>query len=553
MEKAEFDVEIARLSGIEYADYCRESKDTAKRLGITKRELDRCVKDAQRKVNDEHTAEAETEQFTGIRLEIGSDLEIARLCINDMFANNGLYVYSEGSFYHWTGRIWAELGDVDIQKNFVSRYDGAHYGSSGVIRLDQHKVKSIIKFIAQEMQIDDFFRDRPLGVNCQNGFVVFDREGTIKLVEHDPWQKCRTLCNGNYEPTSRLPAHSLLWKFFSVLPYDDPEQAEKHRLIQEMFGVAVAGIATRISQPKAFVLSGRSANNGKSRLLDILEGLVSSYSNVSAHEFTDKNTVIQMRGKDLNTSAELTSSTAVSSEVFKKVVTGDPLAGKILYKDVATFRATALNVFATNKLPPFAGGIDPGVRRRLIVIEFPNSIPFGDQIEDLHQQIIETEYSLLLSWAIEGAARVIRNGGFTVPASSVAALARWTSDTDVVKAWIEERVRPSSEGTAHIGYIRRDAYTLFEEWALANHHRKDRLPSLNEFVDRLAEDFPTCKRSKDSRRLRGITILLSDPPDAADLQVDLMAARDRPVTGVSDEWLRKMTAENLDFDRESWH
>jgi phage/plasmid-associated DNA primase len=285
----------------------------------------------------------------------------------------------------------------------------------------------------------------------------------------------------------------------------------------------------------------------------MLEGLVASYSNVSAHEFTDKNTVIQMRGKDLNTSAELTSSTAVSSEVFKKVVTGDPLAGKILYKDVVTFRSTALNVFATNKLPAFAGGIDPGVRRRLIVIEFPNSIPLEDQVEDIHQQIIDKEYSLLMSWAIEGAARVIRNGGFSVPASSVAALARWTSDTDVVKAWIEERVRPSSEGTAHIGYIRRDAYTLFEEWALANHYRKDRLPSLNEFVDRLAEDFPSCKRSKDSRRLRGITILVSDAPDADDLQADLMADLDRRVTGISTEWLLKMTAENLDSERETCH
>ena len=553
MQKEEFDAEITRLASLEFADYCRESKDAAKHLGITKRELDRCVNEAKRKANGEHTAEPEPETFTGVWLQIGSDLEIARLVINDMFANDELYVYSEGAFYHWTGRVWEELDDFHIQKQFVSRYDGARYGGSGVIRLDQHKVKSIVKFIAQEMEIDDFFSDRPLGVNCQNGFVRFDKEGNVNLVEHHPGQKCRTICSGNYEPCSGLPAGSLLRKFFSVLPYDDPQQAEKHLLIQEMFGVAVAGIATRIPQPKAFVLSGRSANNGKSRLLDLLEGLVSSYSNVSAHEFSDKNTVIQIRGKDLNTSAELTSSTAVSSEIFKKVITGDPLTGKILYKDVGTFRSTALNVFATNKLPPFAGGIDPGVRRRLIVIEFENSIPLEDQVEDIHEQIIETEFDLLLSWAIEGAARVIRNGGFTVPTSSVAALARWTADTDVVKAWIEERVRPAKEGTEHFGYIRRDAYTLFEEWALANHHRKDRLPSLSEFVDRLAEVFPSCKRTKDSRRLRGITILFSDPPDAADLQADLATANDRAMTGIPTDWLLKMTAENLEFDHESYH
>jgi hypothetical protein len=94
---------------------------------------------------------------------------------------------------------------------------------------------------------------------------------------------------------------------------------------------------------------------------------------------------------------------------------------------------------------------------------------------------------------------------------------------------------------------------MFEEWALANHHRKDRLPSLSEFVDRLAEVFPSCKRTKDSRRLRGITILSSDAPDAADLQADLATANDRPMTGIPTDWLLKMTAENLEFDREPWH
>jgi hypothetical protein len=55
-----------------------------------------------------------------------------------------------------------------------------------VIRLDQHNAKSIIKFIAQEMEICDYFQDRPLGVNCQNGFVIFDKDGNVSLIEHHP-------------------------------------------------------------------------------------------------------------------------------------------------------------------------------------------------------------------------------------------------------------------------------------------------------------------------------------------------------------------------------
>ena len=79
----------------------------------------------------------------------------------------------------------------------------------------------------------DFFRDRPVGVNCQNGFVVFDRDGNVKLVEHHPGQKSPTICDGYYEPWPKLPVGSLLSKFFNVLPYNDPEQGEKHSLIRK--------------------------------------------------------------------------------------------------------------------------------------------------------------------------------------------------------------------------------------------------------------------------------------------------------------------------------
>jgi hypothetical protein len=58
MDKADFEAEIERLASMEYVDYCRESKEGAKRLGITKRELDRCVKETRRKINGEHTLES---------------------------------------------------------------------------------------------------------------------------------------------------------------------------------------------------------------------------------------------------------------------------------------------------------------------------------------------------------------------------------------------------------------------------------------------------------------------------------------------------------------
>jgi P4 family phage/plasmid primase-like protien len=297
---------------------------------------------------------------------------------------------------------------------------------------------------------------------------------------------------------------------------DDDDAAEKQALLQEVAGAAIAGLGTRLRQPKAVVLYGRSANNGKSTVLDLLEGLLgaAACSHVSPHRFDQPNTAIVMRGKLLNTSAELTTADVIQSDTFKSAITGEPIPGKILYKDMVDFRPVAQHVIATNKLPPFAGGIDKGIRCRLLVLVFNRVIPEHEMIAGIANLILRDEYDLLLSWAIEGASRLIRNGKFTLPKSSIEALEKWTRDTDPVRAWIEARVRPTANPKQDTGYTRTALFQLFETWAVENGHRKDRLPKCPEFIDRLAEDFPiVLHRSEQDRKVRGITVL---PEDWAD-------------------------------------
>jgi phage/plasmid-associated DNA primase len=125
--------------------------------------------------------------------------------------------------------------------------------------------------------------------------------------------------------------------------------------------------------------------------------------------------------------------------------------------------------------------------------------------------VLRDEYDLLLWRAIEGASRLIRNGKFTLPKSSIEALEKWTRDTDPVRAWIEARVRPTRNPNRDVGYTRTDLFQQFETWATLNGHRKDRLPKCPEFIDRLAEDFPAIRhRCEQDRRVRGITVLSED-------------------------------------------
>ena len=258
-----------------------------------------------------------------------------------------------------------------------------------------------------------------------------------------------------------------------------------------------------------------------------------------------------MRGKLLNTSAELTTADVIQSDTFKSAITGEPIPGKILYKDMVDFRPVAQHVIATNKLPPFAGGIDKGIRRRLLVLVFNRVIPEHEMIAGIADLILRDEYDLFLSWAIEGASRLIRNGKFTLPKSSIEALEKWTRDTDPVRAWIEARIRPTTNPKRDVGYTRTALFQQFETWAVENGHRKDRLPKCPEFIDRLAEDFPVVlHRSEQDRRVRGIIILSEDGADKPVLR-DRDKYDDGPVNralhGMAEqmqqghqEWLKQM-------------
>jgi phage/plasmid-associated DNA primase len=116
----------------------------------------------------------------------------------------------------------------------------------------------------------------------------------------------------------------------------------------------------------------------------------------------DERHIIGLVGKLLNASDELSSAAAIASETFKAVVTGEPVQGRDVYKSRVEFRPVAQHLFATNNLPVFAGGMDRGVQRRLLVIPFNRMIPTQERVEQIGQRIAEEEADLLLVWAVDG-------------------------------------------------------------------------------------------------------------------------------------------------------
>ena len=61
----------------------------------------------------------------------------------------------------------------------------------------------------------------------------------------------------------------------------DPDAQQKIDLIAEIAGSAALGHGTRLTQPKAVVFKGETAENGKSQVLDLLRGLLPASAQAS--------------------------------------------------------------------------------------------------------------------------------------------------------------------------------------------------------------------------------------------------------------------------------
>jgi hypothetical protein len=264
----------------------------------------------------------------------------------------------------------------------------------------------------------------------------------------------------------------------------DPDAREKALLLGELAGAAAFGLGTRIRSPKAVVLVGETAQNGKSQVLDLLVGLVppGAFCSIPPGKLSDERYVPVLGGKLLNVAAEL-SSKAIASDAFKAAVTGDLVTGREAYGRAASFRPVAQHVFAANVLPAFKGGVDAGVLRRLLVLEFRRTIPAAERVVDIGRRAAEEERDLLLEFAVRGAGRLLRRQAFTLPPSSARALRRWVAGVDPVRGWLDAAVRVVPAART-MQWPVAAAYGHFTGWADGAGYQRATLPPLNGFVMR---------------------------------------------------------------------
>lgn len=277
--------------------------------------------------------------------DIAEDLSLDR---NIKFYKENFYIYSNGVYV---------LDDGLIEEMI--------YGiNRSLVRSDRREILEYLKLLGRVRKTEKYDNY----INFKNG--IFDVD-TKKLIPHDPKIFMINQVNCNY--IENAPENEYINKFLNDITSGNES---RKKTILQIIGYS---LTTSVDLQKAFIFYGKTAENGKSVLVELITNLVGdeNTSHVSIHELQNgRFYASELTNKLLNVVAELPRNHLRSVEVFKSLVTGDKMSVEQKYKNRYSIKPYAKNIFTANELPRVEDTTQ-GFYRRLNIILF--EAQFTDQ------------------------------------------------------------------------------------------------------------------------------------------------------------------------------
>ncbi len=386
-----------------------------------------------------------------VPLSRGDHPELAARTLRDIRKDSPVeMVYDREVFHRYNAStgLFEEVPKRDFYIA-VSMYAGSPVGpEEKQLCLKASDVKGTIDIASQYANRPYFFNNSATGITFRNGFVTVEN-GQIKMVPHSADQRSLTSMEYDYV----AGAKSAAWEMFldSVFANTDPEdRAARKALLQEHIGACMVGIATKYAV--ALILTGKG-NNGKSVYIKTIRGLfpAAAVKSLPPQMWSNRFHLAGLAGIRLNAVSELPYRQIVDSDEIKAVVSGDET--EVAHKRGHPFELVPIagHVFGCNKLPETMDQSD-GFWRRFTVVVFDRKFTNSDRIIGLSDKLRD-ELPAIAVWALEGAARLQRNGEYTMPPSSKKAKTAWQNDSDQVRQWVAQCTRTEVEDQVEIDQL----------------------------------------------------------------------------------------------------
>ena len=352
------------------------------------------------------------------------------------------------------------LWERQPSESLVRKVAGSHDGKENCVRSSDYR--AIADHAISLASNDQFFADAPVGIACQGDFYQIAGDDIVK-VKLMPEHRQRVMLNFKPQKTPTPLFDAFLHETFES--ENEGEEAQQRCLIQEISGAIMLGLMPRFQKAiKYFDKFGRA---GKGTLERCQRGLVPTefVTAVSPFVWSQPYFVAAMAGSRLNVVGELPDNESIPAAMFKTVLGGDLITGRHPTHRPIVFTNEAAHVFMSNHFINTRDHTEAFFARWLIV-EFPNSrLRTGLPLDaGLAERIIESEMPGIAGWALEGAARLMRNGKFSQSAVHDRLMNQWRRTANSLEEFINEACTLSVEGK----YRRSDFYQNYKAWCEEN-------------------------------------------------------------------------------------
>ena len=308
------------------------------------------------------------------------------------------------------------------------------------------KIKSLIKACCLEQFVKSTTTDRIFRLFLQDDVL----ENTIDDMNKHPGYYIN-FANGMYNAmTGKVWPHGYRAMSINQVPWEyDPEgdhgsgteiekflrhavpDPEDREMLLEYIGLCCS---IDKDQQKMMVICG-DGGTGKSTVINLIQKIVGkrNTSNVAMSNLSEKFQAISMRGKLLNSCADLEIDALDDVTTIKKLVGEDSMSDSYKGKDIISFDNYAKLLFSTNELPLVRNEKTEGFYRRLMVLTM-NEKP--KRRDPRLQEKLEKEIPYLIHLAMQALGRMYQRGYIVESKNSEAKVRQLRNDSDTIEAFL---------------------------------------------------------------------------------------------------------------------
>lgn len=314
------------------------------------------------------------------------------------------------SLYEWQGNCWSRLNESDGYVNawnWLTQNAPAYATKNRACSIHESALLALPTLPACPSESVIPMSNIWLRVTEDNRLKIQKPNKQIGITYHIK-AKLQHESNAVFYDPKPIPPQSLFGRFLEV---SLPDIAVRN-LVQEYAGYTLIN-DTRFQAAQVWVGDG---SNGKSVLLKLISELHAKVGAIALDELKGFG-LTPVVDSSLLISAE-TPKRGINEQVFKKIVTGDPMNVAYKFKDMFTHSPTAKVLIACNRFPHINDESN-GVWRRLQIVRWGVNIPKAEQINNLEHRIIKNELAYVVDWCLEGLLRLLARGDFEEPESVV--------------------------------------------------------------------------------------------------------------------------------------